>query len=118
MKQLKILSLIVVALLVIFYIANRKNVETYTNTTNTATSTNVTSTTTNVSIENFVTKNISSLSPEKEVLGGKFYVTKIQASNGVGTVEYEDGHIALVADFTYETDIAGRVSVLSFTVRK
>ena len=115
MKQLKILLLVVFALLIIFYIANREKINNY---INTASSTPITSTTTNISIEDFVSQNISTLSPEKEVLGGKFYVTRVQASNGKGTVEYEDGHIALVADFTYQTDIAGKVSVVSFKIRK
>jgi membrane-bound inhibitor of C-type lysozyme len=72
----------------------------------------------NVSIEDYVTANISALSPEKEVLGGKFYVTKIEAHGGAGTVWYEDGHNAFVADFKYLINEAGEPSVTSFTLRK
>ncbi|MFA7310183.1 MAG: hypothetical protein WC050_04745, partial [Candidatus Paceibacterota bacterium] len=46
------------------------------------------------SIENFVTAMISDLSPVKEQLGGKYYVTKIEARDGAGTVSFEDGHNA------------------------
>ncbi|MEX0689894.1 MAG: M14 family metallopeptidase, partial [Candidatus Paceibacterota bacterium] len=53
-------------------------------------------------IENYIRNNISELSSESEVLGGTFYVTNIQFNqDNSGLVEYEDGHIALVADFTY-----------------
>ncbi len=71
-----------------------------------------------VSIEEYVKQNISELSPEKEVLGGKFYVTEVEANAGTGTVAYEDGHVAYVADFTYSTDDNGAVKVDSFVVRK
>jgi hypothetical protein len=68
-------------------------------------------------IETYVRLNISELSPEKAVLGGTFYVTEIQASNGRGVVQYEDGHIALVADFTYTTSETSGHTITSFTVR-
>lgn len=75
------------------------------------------STSKNASVEEYVSRNISKLSPEKEVLGGKFYVTKIEAHGGAGTVEYEDGHNAFTADFTYTVDEKGAVHVTAFTVR-
>src|SRR3989344_2008190 len=73
-----------------------------------------------MSIESYVTQNISTLSPEKEVLGGTFYVTNIQVTpregaSGTGVVQYEDGHIALVADFSYEVNDRG-ITIKSFTV--
>jgi len=71
-----------------------------------------------LSVKSYVSQNISVLSPEKAVLGGTFYVTEIQASGGEGFVRYEDGHIALAADFTYTVSRAGDVEVTSFTVRK
>jgi hypothetical protein len=52
-----------------------------------------------------------------EVLGGTFYVTAIEATDGSGTVSYEDGHNAYTADFTYSFRADGSVSVDSFTVR-
>lgn len=69
------------------------------------------------SVEAYVRENISSLSPEPEVLGGTFYVTAFDAENGSGTVSYEDGHNAYTADFRYTTDQAGQVTVTSFTTR-
>ncbi len=71
-----------------------------------------------MSIESYVTQNISELSPEKEVLGGHFYVTEIQATDGKGVVHYEDGHIALVADFTYEATEQTGITITSFTIRE
>ena len=54
-------------------------------------------------VENYLKENISNLSPEKEVLGGKFYVTRINwLGDNSGTIEYEDGHILLNANFSYD----------------
>ncbi len=69
-------------------------------------------------IESYVRTSISTLSPEPEVLGGTFYVTKIETSASTGTVEYEDGHNAYTADFNYTTDAEGKPTVTSFTVRE
>jgi|GEM_PF-1533392 len=69
-------------------------------------------------VEAYVTAHISELSPEKEVLGGTFYVTNVMVEDGTGTVWYEDGHIALIADFTYRTDTYGAPLITSFTVRE
>lgn len=69
-------------------------------------------------VESYIRANISTLSSEKEVLGGTFYVTRIRLLENTGTVEYEDGHNAYVADFTYTiSDDLKRVSVGEFTVR-
>lgn len=70
-----------------------------------------------MSIESYVTTNISLLSPIKEQLGGTFYVTKIEASDGAGTVEYEDGHNAYTADFTYDTNEQTGITIKSFIIR-
>ena len=70
-----------------------------------------------MSIEDYVRQNITQLSPEPAVLGGTFYVTNIEAKDGRGTVWYEDGHIALVADFKYVQDAYG-ISIVSFDVRE
>ncbi len=72
-------------------------------------------------IEQYIASNISTLSPEKEVLGGTFYVTDIEVDTnaGTGTVWYEDGHIALVADFTYSQEMEhGAITIHSFVVRE
>lgn len=53
-------------------------------------------------VSDYIRENISELSSEPEVLGGTFIVTKIEFTDeNSGTIEYEDGHIALVADFKY-----------------
>lgn len=69
-------------------------------------------------VEDYVRTNISKLSPSPEVLGGTFYVTKIEARGGVGVVWYEDGHNAYVADFKYSADEYGNPSISAFTVRQ
>lgn len=54
-------------------------------------------------VEKYLNENISTISPIKEVLGGKFYITKlIWAGDNSGVIEYEDGHIVLAATFDYE----------------
>lgn len=69
-------------------------------------------------VEAYIRNNISALSPRKEVLGGKFYVTGITFGNeNDGTVTYEDGHIIVTADFTYGADPSGKVVIASFIVR-
>jgi len=57
-------------------------------------------------VEKYLKENISNISPTKEVLGGKFYITKTDwVGNNSGIVEYEDGHILLKAFFGYEIQI-------------
>ncbi len=64
-----------------------------------------------IEFENYIRENISQLSPQKEVLGGKFYVTKIEwADNNNGIVDYEDGHIALKAKFNIAMNAGVKVS--------
>ncbi|HOZ53511.1 MAG TPA: hypothetical protein PK142_02435 [bacterium] len=54
-------------------------------------------------ISGYLEKNISELSPEKEVLGGKFYITSIDfLSDQKLMIEYEDGHIALKAEIDFK----------------
>ncbi len=71
-----------------------------------------------MSVESYVSRNISNLSPEKEVLGGTFYVTDINVADGKGVVQYEDGHNAYIADFTYEAADGTGIRINSFVVRK
>lgn len=71
-----------------------------------------------IEFENYVRNNISELSPEKEVLGGKFYVTKIEwADDNNGIVEYEDGHIVFKAKFNIAMEGSG-VFVYFFEIIK
>jgi hypothetical protein len=71
-----------------------------------------------MSIEDYVSQNISALSPDKEVVGGKFFVTEISAGDGRGVVQYEDGHIAYTADFTYVSDDRTGHEITSFIIRR
>lgn len=68
-------------------------------------------------ISDFIKTNISDLSPEKEVLGGKFYVTEIEfVSNTLLKVDYEDGHIALVADVEFNFSIDKEIEIIEFKI--
>lgn len=70
-------------------------------------------------VENYLKENISTLSTEKEVLGGKFYITDLKLNDGSsGVVSYEDGHVAFVADFTYMISPDGKLTINSFIIRK
>jgi hypothetical protein len=63
-------------------------------------------------VSQYIQENISELSPEPEVLGGTFYVTDITfTGDNSGIVEYEDGHIMLIANFTYTFDAQGEPQV-------
>jgi len=62
-------------------------------------------------VEEYVRKNINTLSPEKAVLGGTFYVTNISVDQYKGKVSYEDGHIAHSAEFTFE--VRGKVVLIT-----
>ncbi len=74
-------------------------------------------TVTNKAVEEYVKLHITDLSSEKAVLGGTHFVTKIEVSNGKGVVEYEDGHNAFTADFTYSVDATQTPTITSFVVR-
>ncbi len=71
-----------------------------------------------MSIENYVTLYISELSPVPEELGGRFYVTDIRVNNGKGVVNYEDGHNAYVADFSYSYEDNEAIKMESFKIRE
>jgi hypothetical protein len=71
--------------------------------------------------ENYLKTNISDLSPVKEVLGGKFYITSIYwQPNRVAIVDYEDGHIALQAKVNFGVNYANgwpeEVEIESFEI--
>lgn len=68
-------------------------------------------------VSQYISANISELSPQKEVLGGKFYVNSITfGENQTGEVEYEDGHILLRAKFSYSFNNIGLVKIDSFEI--
>lgn len=54
-------------------------------------------------VRNYLNENLSTLSPEPEVLGGKFFVTNLEFVNETkAIVEYEDGHNMYIGEFEYE----------------
>lgn len=56
-------------------------------------------------LKNYLRDNLSTLSPEKEVLGGKFYMVDLKIlSKDKAEVVYEDGHISLKAEFNFTVD--------------
>ncbi len=56
-----------------------------------------------IKVENYIKENISNLSPKKEVLGGKFFVTNLNfIDDNQVEVEYEDGHVFYKANISYE----------------
>lgn len=68
-------------------------------------------------VEDYIRENISSLSPEEEVLGGSFYVTSVDFEDENSClVEYEDGHIALKARAEFEVSSDEQVEITSFQV--
>jgi hypothetical protein len=67
-------------------------------------------------VETHVRQNISILSPEGAVLGGTFFVTKIELFDDMsGVVEYEDGHVFHRARFEFSI-LDEAVSVSRFTI--
>ncbi len=70
-------------------------------------------------VENYLKENISKLSPEKEVLGGKFYITRVLLKDLTeGEVSYEDGHNAYTAVFNYEISPTSEVKITNFAIKK
>lgn len=67
-------------------------------------------------VAKYLRANISFLSPEKEVLGGKFYVTSLSFSESKDEVivEYEDGHIAFKALAQFSITENGEVFITKF----
>ena len=70
-----------------------------------------------LNIKDYISRNISELSPVKSELGGTFYVTKIEVHKVKGIVNYEDGHRAYVADFIYTSDPSTGIDIKSFVIR-
>ena len=70
-------------------------------------------------VRDYLEANIETLSPQKAVLGGTFYVTDVtfQGANNA-MVSYEDGHIALTADVDFTISEDGVVSIRVFDIRE
>lgn len=65
-------------------------------------------------VGDYIRENISSLSPQKEVLGGKFYITEIRfIGSDSAIVRYEDGHVALEAQAVFQI-AGGKIQMKSF----
>lgn len=70
-------------------------------------------------VEVYIRDHVSEFSPEKEVLGGKFYVTKVTFLSSSRTlVEYEDGHNAFTANVDFYTDTEGTVRIMDWQITK
>ncbi len=65
----------------------------------------------------YLSENISDLSPEKEVLGGTFYITSIDfIDDNKLIIDYEDGHIALTAEVEYEYLDSNNIVINNFNI--
>ncbi len=65
----------------------------------------------------YVSENISQLSPEKEVLGGKFYINSIDfLSSASLIVSYEDGHNSFLAEVQFEYIDENNIEILNFNI--
>jgi hypothetical protein len=94
MKNIKFLSIIFLLLILTACSNNSESIDTI-------------SIETKNKIKDYLQENISKLSPQKETLGGKFYITKLSFQNpDLISIDYEDGHIALQAkaNFKIEND--------------
>ncbi|HPA25866.1 MAG TPA: hypothetical protein PLK76_03860 [bacterium] len=68
-------------------------------------------------LRNYLRDNLSTLSPKKEVLGGKFYVVDLKIlSSDKAEVVYEDGHIQLQAEFNYRSDENLNITISNFKI--
>lgn len=68
-------------------------------------------------VENYLSDNISELSPIKAVLGGTWYVVyaTVDLEKNTGVVAYEDGHLSEKKNFSYTTNAKGEV--VSLTIK-
>ncbi len=70
-------------------------------------------------VYNYLRDHVSELSPTKEVLGGKFYLTDLKMmSSSTAIVSYEDGHIALKANVVFSGDKDLNIKINKFEVVK
>lgn len=67
-------------------------------------------------VSEYISENISDLSPEEAVLGGSFYLTGIRfTDDNTAVIDYEDGHIALNAAVKFSVT-NGVVLIESFDI--
>ena len=119
-----IVIVVVVALIVWYAVSNKGTpsggvVSTSTATTTTQSisyGTNFSATSTEGILMRYMSANISRISPQKEVLGGKFQITNlVVTSSNTAEVSYSDGHIALSARFNF-TIVNGVVTITNFVM--
>lgn len=69
-------------------------------------------------VRNYLNENLSTLSPEPEVSGGKFFVTDLEFVDDTEVlVTYEDGHNMYRAEFVYEI-VGENLNPVSFELRE
>jgi|GEM_PF-3934956 len=69
-------------------------------------------------LKKYLEENISNLSPVKEVVGGKFYITEVNSLSATSAfIGYEDGHISYNAEISYSIGDDGIVKVDKFLVK-
>lgn len=68
-------------------------------------------------VEDYLRKNIETLSPVKAVLGGTWYIIsmRVDPEKNSGTIVYEDGHIQEKRNFLYTVN--DKREVLSLTIK-
>jgi len=120
-----IVIVVVVALIVWYAVSNKGTpsggvVSTSTATTTTQSisyGTNFSATSTEGILMRYMSANISRISPQKEVLGGKFQITNlVVTSSNTAEVSYSDGHIALAGRFNFTIDGNGVVTITNFVM--
>ncbi len=118
-----VVIVVVVALVIWFMVPNKGTPKSGEVSTSTATTTQQVNygddfsvTSTEGILMKFLSANISSISPQKEVLGGKFQITNlVVTSANTAEISYSDGHIALAARFNF-TIVNGVVTITNFVM--
>jgi len=118
-----VIIIVVVALIVWYSVGNKgtpKNGEVSTSTATTTEEVSYGSNFSATSVEGILMKylkeNISNISPQKEVLGGKFQITNlVVTSSNTAEISYSDGHISLAARFNFSI-VNGVVTITNFVM--
>ena len=116
-----IVIIVIIALVIWFMVGNKGTpkvgeVSTSTATTTEQTNSNLTATSTEGILMKYLSENISKISPQKEVLGGKFQISNlVVTSANTAEISYSDGHIALAARFNF-TIVKGVVTITNFVM--
>lgn len=108
MKKVEYILIILIIGLVVFWVFKSRNPKVNPEETNNVLVETISE---QKSVENYLRKNISILSPVQAVLGGTWYVVSLTTDIDInsGNVVYEDGHIRQSRIFTYTTNEKGEV---------